>query len=202
MRRSRRARRSRLTFTDSGRLVVVLPLRAPGAEAEVLLQHHAAWVSRQRARFEERRIHLATRPSLAAGRPLSVAGQQRVLVAHGEAERTALERTLRREARRVITERVRIWAPQVGVPIARIQVRDQRTRWGSASRTGTLSFSWRLILCPPEVLDYVVVHELAHLRVAGHGRRFWAVVHRHYGDHRSARRWLREHQDEVRHALD
>lgn len=182
--------------------MVVLPLRAPHEEAEQLLQRHAAWIRRQRARLEERRISLAMRPSLAAGRRLSVAGVTQIYVARDDAERAALERTLRRQARRIIGERVRSWASQVGVPIGRIQVRDQRTRWGSASRSGTLSFSWRLILCPPDVLDYVVVHELAHLRVPGHGRRFWAVVQRHYGDHRAARRWLREHQEELRHALE
>lgn len=202
MRRSARARHARLTFTDSGQLVVVLPQRVPQAEAEQLLRHHGGWIRRQRARFEERRLRLAMRPSLAAGRPLSVAGVTQIFTARNDVERAALERTLRRRARQVLGERVQVRASQVGVPIGRIQVRDQRTRWGSASRSGTLSFSWRLVLCPPDVLDYVVVHELAHLRVPGHGRRFWAVVQRHYGDYRAARRWLREHQDEIRHALD
>jgi predicted metal-dependent hydrolase len=202
VRRSSRARNSRLTFTDAGELVVVLPLRAPQGEALHLLQRHATWVGRQRARFEQRRIRRATRPSLAVGRPLSVAGVTRVVVARDEAELAALERTLRSQARQVIGERLRLRAAPMGVPVGRIQIRDQRSRWGSASRSGTLSFSWRLILCPPDVLDYVVVHELAHLRVAGHGPSFWALVARHFGDPRGARRWLREHQDEIRHALD
>jgi predicted metal-dependent hydrolase len=202
VRRSSRARRSRLTFNDSGQLVVVLPLRAADDEAAQLLARHATWVERQRARLEQRRIRLATRPSLAAGRPLSVAGITKVYFARDETERAALERALRRQARLMIGERVQLLAPQVGVAVGRIQVRDQRSRWGSASRNGTLSFSWRLILCPPPVFDYVVVHELAHLHVAGHGRRFWQLVERHFGDHRAARRWLREHQAEIRQALD
>ncbi len=117
-------------------------------------------------------------------------------------ERAALERGLRRAARQAIARQVSVRAPQVGVPVARIQIRDQRTRWGSASRIGTLSFNWRLILCPPHVLDYVVVHELAHLCVAGHSPSFWRLVERHYGDYRPARRWLRDHHHEIRHALD
>jgi hypothetical protein len=84
----------------------------------------------------------------------------------------------------------------------RITIRDQRTRWGSASRSGTLSFNWRLILAPPEVLDYVVVHELAHLRWAGHGKRFWSLVGKHFRNYLGARKWLRDHHDELRHALD
>ena len=78
-----------------------------------------------------------------------------------------------------------------------VSIRDQRTRWGSASRAGRLSFSWRLILAPPEALDTVVIHELAHLRVFGHGPRFWALVAARRADHRTWRRWLREHSVEL-----
>ena len=81
-------------------------------------------------------------------------------------------------------------------------MRDQRTRWGSASPSGALSFSWRLVLAPPEVLDAVVVHELAHLRIRGHGRGFWGLVERHAPQTRASRRWLRDHARELRQALD
>ena len=76
-----------------------------------------------------------------------------------------------------------------------VTLRDPRTRWGSASRTGRLSFSWRLVLAPPEALETVVVHELAHLRVFGHGPRFWALVAQPRPDHRTWRRWLHDHAD-------
>ena len=81
-------------------------------------------------------------------------------------------------------------------------VRDQRTRWGSASRQGRLAFSWRLILAPPEALETVVVHELAHLQVFGHGPRFWAVVASRRADHKRWRRWLHDHATELHGALD
>ena len=84
----------------------------------------------------------------------------------------------------------------------RVTLRDQRTRWGSASRRGTLSFSWRLVLCPPEILDYVVVHELAHLRWAGHGARFWTLVRRHAPAAEHYRRWLRQNELRLHHAID
>ena len=99
-------------------------------------------------------------------------------------------------------ERVAARMPAMGVQVKRVTIRDQRTRWGSASRSGTLSFSWRLVLAPPEVLDYVVVHELAHLQVAGHGKRFWALVAKHHSGAASSRKWLRDHHDEIRSALD
>jgi predicted metal-dependent hydrolase len=83
-----------------------------------------------------------------------------------------------------------------------VSVRDQRTRWGSASRQGRLAFSWRLILAPPEALETVVVHELAHLRVFGHGPRFWELVASRRPDHKVWRRWLRDHSMELHGALD
>jgi predicted metal-dependent hydrolase len=202
IRRSTRARRTRLTVTEDGQALVVLPMRASEREAADLFHRHREWVERQRARMEERRISLATRPSLAAGRALTINGIAQIVRVSTATQRDALERHLRREARAVIAERVAERAGEVGVTPRGLQIRDQTSRWGSASRNGTLSFSWRLILCPPDVLDYVVVHELAHLRYAGHGVRFWGLVERHFGDHRAPRRWLREHHEEIRAALD
>jgi predicted metal-dependent hydrolase len=89
----------------------------------------------------------------------------------------------------------------LGVDPGRISIRDPRTRWGSAARTGRLAFSWRLILAPPEALETVVVHELAHLRVFGHGPAFWVVVASRIPDHLVWRRWLREHSVELHAAL-
>ena len=113
-----------------------------------------------------------------------------------------LEHWFRTQARREIEARVTERSREMALSAKRITVRDQKTRWGSASRSGTLSFSWRLVLCPPSVLDYVVVHELAHLKVNGHGRSFWRLVERHFPDTRAARKWLRDHHEEVKHALD
>lgn len=202
IRRSTRARRTRLTVTELGEALIVLPMRASERDAADLYHRHREWVKRQQARMEEKRIKLATRPSLAAGRVLTIDGVTRIVRVGSAEECAALESQLREEARAQIGQRVAVRAWQMGVEPRSLQIRDQKSRWGSASHTGTLSFSWRLILCPPEVLDYVVVHELAHLRYAGHGVRFWRLVERHFGDHRQPRRWLREHNDEVRQALD
>ena len=92
-------------------------------------------------------------------------------------------------------------ARALGVTPAAITIRDQRTRWGSASRSGRISLSWRLVLAPPEALDTVVVHELAHLRVFGHPPEFWAVVASRAPEHRRWRRWLREHAAELHGVL-
>jgi predicted metal-dependent hydrolase len=202
VRRSTRARHSRITIQDDATVVVVLPMRAPAREADALVNRHRAWIDRHVSRINARRRALALRPSLAHGRVLTVNGQAQIIRAVTSAERAALDRRLRRAARAAFEERVAARAPQMDVEVKRITVRDQRTRWGSASRSGTLSFSWRLVLTPPEVLDYVVVHELAHLRVAGHGKRFWALVAQHHRGATAARKWLRDHHDEIRNALD
>ncbi|MBV8256340.1 MAG: M48 family metallopeptidase [Actinobacteria bacterium] len=88
-------------------------------------------------------------------------------------------------------------AEALGVAYERIQVRDQRTRWGSCSTRGTLSFNWRLVLAPLDVLDYVVVHELCHLREPNHSRRFWSLVESRRPAWREQRAWLRDHGPEL-----
>lgn len=91
-------------------------------------------------------------------------------------------------------------APGLGVHPSLVVVRDPRSRWGSASRTGRVALSWRLILAPPEALETTVVHELCHLRVFGHGPSFWVLVGSRQPDHVRWRRWLRDHAVEL-HAV-
>jgi predicted metal-dependent hydrolase len=228
VRRSARARRARLTITEAGEAVVVLPTRAPEREAAELVARHQGWIARHQARVTARRRALALRPSIGNGRALALRGRPhevavfpvagasrsrvrldgaggiRVERSTADPRSTAalLEAWLRERARAAIEERVDARSGELRVTVGSVAIRDQRTRWGSASRRGTLSFSWRLVLAPPEILDYVVVHELAHLRVAGHGRAFWSLVDRHSPNSAEARRWLRDHHDELRHALD
>jgi predicted metal-dependent hydrolase len=115
---------------------------------------------------------------------------------------TILEAWLRTRARSAVEREIERHAAPLAVSPAAVSIRDGRTRWGSCSRTRRLSFSWRLILAPPEALETVVVHELAHLRVFGHGPQFWEVVASRRPDHRRWRRWLREHSFELHGALE
>ncbi len=116
-----------------------------------------------------------------------------MLVVGGEAESISrrIEAWLRGEARRVLTERAGAQAERLGRSPGRISIRDTRSRWGSCSSAGMLSFSWRLILAPPEVLDYVVAHEMAHLAQRGHGAEFWRIVARLTAHMDAGRAWLR-----------
>jgi hypothetical protein len=122
--------------------------------------------------------------------------------ADGRPAPMSVEAWLRAEARRVIEARVEARARAMELTPGPLSIRAQRTRWGSASRDGSLSFNWRLVLAPPFVLDAVVVHELAHLRWRGHGPRFWALARRHAPRTDEARAWLRSHHVELLAALD
>lgn len=102
-----------------------------------------------------------------------------------------------RVAREELTRRSRLLAAQIGKHIVRVTVRDTTSRWGSCSATGCLSFSWRLILAPESVLDYVVAHEVAHLAEMNHGPRFWRLVQSLTADHKTPRAWLDRHRSRL-----
>lgn len=97
------------------------------------------------------------------------------------------------EARRALGDKARVLAERVGRKIARVTIRDTRTRWGSCSPDGRLAFSWRLIMTPPDVIDYIVAHEVAHLVHLHHGPKFWRLVEELMPGARQWRRWLARH---------
>ena len=204
----------------------------PEAHVEAFLRDREAWIRRHLARHGAQRAALAARGGLRDGAVIryrgalhhlrlerAPPGTRRSSVARvgdesGDAlvvrlapfeRRTlavVLEAWFRERARVAIERAVGVHAPALGVAVTRITIRDQRTRWGSASRGGRLAFSWRLVLAPPEALETVVIHELAHLRVFGHGPSFWALVADRRPDHAIWRRWLRDHAIELHGALD
>ena len=99
---------------------------------------------------------------------------------------------LKREARTILTAKAHVLSQGIGRKLKAVRIADPRTRWGSAASDGTLAFSWRLVLAPPDVLDYVVAHEVAHLRHMNHGPAFWALVAELAGDVSGPRAWLAE----------
>ena len=194
------------------------------AEREPWLRRHLGRLSRQREVMAARggiadgaefrylgEMHLLRlRPASPGSRRSSVsrhgaeAGDElHIAIAPGDRRppREVLGAWLRARARVLIERQVARHAGDLGVSPGRISIRDARSRWGSASRKGTLSFSWRLVLAPPEALETVVIHELAHLRVFGHGPKFWEIVARRRPDHATWRRWLRTHSHELHAAL-
>ncbi len=108
-----------------------------------------------------------------------------------------LKRFLRKEAKEVFLERVEHWSQITGLISSRVIVGERTSRWGSCSSRGTLSFCYRLIMAPPQVLDAIVVHELCHLRHQNHGKAFWALVESFFPGYKEVREWLRENSQEL-----
>jgi predicted metal-dependent hydrolase len=205
VRRSDRARRVRVSVDAQGEVEVVLPRRSPERAAAAAVIELRPWIDRRRAEAGAARAAIAARGATLPylGRTLSLRpapGRSRVhrreddlLVPADERAPAAIERWYRRAAEREIAPRLDAAVAALGTSYSRLTIRNQRTRWGSCSTTGAMSFNWRLLLAPEPVLDYVVWHEACHLRVMDHSSVFWSLVARHCPDYADHRRWLRRH---------
>jgi len=170
VRRSPRARRWRLEVPWGEPARLTAPRSMSRIEVERVLHEKRAWIEEQR-RSQVPRL-----------------GLERLAVSESEARTGAWE---------LVSAFAEEEAEQLGVAYRRIRIGDQRTLWGSCSPRGTLSFNWRLVLAPVEVLDYVVVHEVCHLRFLDHSQRFWKLVDWRRPRWREQRDWLREHGPEL-----
>ena len=103
-----------------------------------------------------------------------------------------LEQWYRMEAKKIIVDRVALYQEQIGVLVNQIRIKEKKTRWGSASSKGNLNFNWKLVMAPLEVLDYVVIHELCHLKEMNHSSAFWKLVKQYDPDYKEHRNWLKE----------
>lgn len=130
-----------------------------------------------------------------AARIVTVEGRPAILSGgEGEAYARRVERLLRAEAKAALAERTEAHRTALNLPQVRLSIGDPKSRWGSCSpHNRSIRYSWRVVMAPPEVLDYLAAHEVAHLVHADHSPAYWAVVQRLVGDHRPHRRWLREH---------
>lgn len=205
IRRSSRARRVRVTVDPSDRVEVVLPPRGRDRDAAAAVVELRPWIDRRLAENAARRSRMAAPPGtvpylgthlrLVAERGRTRVHRPRggdVLLVPDREPAVALERWYRRAARAEIAPRLDAASAALGRPWTRLTIRDQRTRWGSCTSAGAMSFNWRLLLAPEAVLDYVVWHEACHLLVLDHSPRFWGLVAAHCPDHAEARRWLRD----------
>ena len=203
VRRSNRARRIRVTVDSTRGVEVVLPRRATDAAARAAITELEPWIERRLRELDHQRAAIAARgdtvPYLGDElRLVFEAGRERVhrrggllLVPAGAGCRPALERWYRLAARREIAARLDRACAQVGHVYTKLSIRAQRTRWASCSRSGAMSFNWRLLLAPEPVLDYVVWHEVCHLEVMDHSQRFWQLVATRCPGYEVQRAWLR-----------
>jgi predicted metal-dependent hydrolase len=202
IRRSTRARRVRVAVDAHAGVLVTLPARARQCDAALAVAELRPWIERRLAELHAARermavpdghlpylgCHLALRPQ--PGRVRAHRCGDTLLVP-GDEPGAAIERWYRRTARAEIAPRLDGAVASLGRAYTKLTIREQRTRWGSCSTTGAMSFNWRLLLGPEEVLDYVVWHEACHLVVMDHSRRFWTLLERHRPDYRASQRWLR-----------
>jgi predicted metal-dependent hydrolase len=208
LRRHRRARRYTLRVTAATReAVLTMPLRGSVREAEDFARRHGGWIAvRLRrlpgaVRFEPGTeiplrgvAHVIAHRPGARGTVWTETGPdgRHLLCVAGAAEHVArrVADHLKREAKHDLERAVTRYAERIGVTVRRISIRDQTSRWGSCSTTGALSFSWRLVLAPVFVLDYLAAHEVAHLVEMNHSMRFWRLLVRMCPDMRRAKAWL------------
>ncbi len=204
VRRSERARRVRVNVHTHSGVEVVLPTRAPERAAAAAISELRPWIERRLCEAREVRERIAARAGTLPylGTPLQLVPQagrsrvhrhgERLLVPAGDA-RPALERFYRRAARAEIAPRLDRASALAGSDYTALDIRAQRTRWASCSPSGRMSFNWRLLLAPERVLEYVIWHEVCHLRILDHSPRFWSLLERHWPDYREDREWLRRH---------
>jgi predicted metal-dependent hydrolase len=202
IRRSDRARSVRVSVDAAGGIEVVLPRRSPQSAADAAIRQLRPWIDRRLAECGavqaavaargDRIPYLGTELALRAepGRTRVHRKDDVLFVPDGDAQPAALERWFRRAAQREVAPRLDRAVAALNTSYHALTIRNQRTRWGSCSSSGAMSFNWRLLLAPEPVLDYVVWHEACHLRVMDHSPRFWALVRRHCPGYEEQRRWL------------
>jgi len=208
VRRSQRARRLALKVSRlDGTVTLTLPPRASMRMARAFLADRATWL---RDAVQGMQGPMTVRP----GTQIPVRGRSLTLTpaplraARVDADALLVPQArpiagalafLKALAREQFAERVAIHADVLGRSPGKLTLRDTRSRWGSCTQAGDLMFSWRLIMAPPQILDYVAAHEVAHLAQMNHSAAFWAEVDRLYPDHKAARRWLKAEGASLHH---
>jgi hypothetical protein len=208
-----RARRRTLAIIveDDGRIVVRAPMRLKQEAIDEFVRARETWIltkqeqARRRASRFVPKSYVSGEQFLFLGesygleiedrqrQPLLLNGGFRLSRAALSRAEAVFERWYRRQALRVMSERAAAYAASHGFIFNRIKITAARKRWGSCGHNGNLSFAWRLVMAPPPVIDYVVVHELAHLKHRNHSKRFWSKVASILPDFRQQEDWLEEH---------
>jgi hypothetical protein len=202
-RHSPRRRSIGLMVTTQGQVVVTLPRGTSQADLTRALEKHRAWIEAKVAERTAAWARLKEGEAYFLGQPLpllALRGAQGAVSLNDNSIGVPiiddadlwprLKAWYQEQALRLLQERVRHRGTQMGLKPGPVALKEWRRRWGECHPDGALKFNWRLILCPPAVIDYVVVHELAHLTVSGHNPRFWGEVAKVLPDYAARRRWL------------
>jgi predicted metal-dependent hydrolase len=220
VKRSPRAKRIRLEVRPQTGLTVIVPRSYNIGQLPGLLKSKERWISRNLARFSHFQS-LSAKKELRSGDTVPYLGRDLKLVKRENHDcvgsvtlegnmlavspglfkngilESALEQWYRTEAARLINERTDKLSPQMGISYKRIFIRGQKTRWGSCSHKKNLSFNWKLIMAPEPVIDYVIIHELTHLKDMNHSKRFWELVAQYCPGWREHKKWLKQHEADL-----
>ena len=208
LRRSARARRISLRVSRlDGRVSLTLPSWVPEKEGMAFVAEKAGWIRAQLAdRPEEVQVDLGVSIPF-QGVLLDVQqGTAKTVSVHDEtlsvpkgrkAVGRQVEAFLKMQARERLIAASDLYSDALGRPYSKFTLRDTRSRWGSCTSAGGLMYSWRLIMAPEEVLNYVAAHEVAHLEQMNHSAKFWALVERLYGPYQAERRWFKQHGEKL-----
>jgi predicted metal-dependent hydrolase len=189
---------------------VVLPVNS-SEDPDPLLRENAAWVLEKKQKYESYRNQIPDR-EFSGGEPFPYLDDPHEIIieqrqtsdvedgtfrlAKHHVEQTSIQRALevlyRRKAREHFTQRADHFANKIGVEYSEIEIRNQRTKWGSCSTSGTLGLNWRLMMAEPDVIDYIIIHELVHLREPNHTDDFWSLVNEYDPEYREHAAWLDE----------
>jgi len=212
--KSKRARRHRIEVSVRG-VKVVIP-EGSGIDPRQIIADKRQWIEKKIAKFESQRRRIPERkfeagacwPYLGDDYSLAINGEknhkivaEEIVLAEKKVNKSTvkdeLEKFYRKQARSYFTSLVEDWAGQIKVNPNRIFIRNQRTRWGSCSSKNNLNFNFRLIMAPPPVVEYMIVHELCHLRERNHGAKFKQLLEFHCPGYRKQERWLKENSVEL-----
>lgn len=219
-RRSPRAKRLRLQVNHDGQFRLTVPRFTSDAFVHQFIEENSHWIIKQQIRLKKvavrrpaptylngdtfyyfgEKVELVVRPCVQKRPTIKVREDKMMITLHSQVPKAkgvelvkkTIEKFYRQKAEEVIHDRLQHYNEIYGFKYNKVTLRNQQTRWGSCSSKGNLNFNWRLIMAPIEVIDYVVVHELCHLKEMNHSRRFWALVEKTFPDHKKWRKWLKE----------
>lgn len=204
VRRNAQARRLILRIdSHSAEIKLTLPKYASQRAAKAFLDKQHDWILAERAAIDSgikirsgetlAYLGVAHRIEFTGQAPRKVIRENGVIAVGGPSDMAVkrLEAWLRKEATLLLSERAHVHAAALGFSFNKVSIGDMKSRWGSCSSSGTLRFSWRLLMAPFEVLDYVAAHEVAHLGEMNHSDRFWALVAKCVPEHKERRAWLK-----------
>jgi len=220
IRRSARAKHLRLQMDSTGKFTLVIPKRAMGFEVNRFLKQHMEWINSHTEKAKKiqelhprptyqtgdtfyyfgEKVFLEVLPSPKKRPTIKIRDDKMIIYIYEkmnkkegvEMVKKTIENFYRKKAEEVIHDRLQFFNEHDDFKYNRVVFRNQKTRWGSCSSSGNLNFNWRLIMAPIEVIDYVVVHELCHLKQMNHSVKFWRLVEEIIPDYKGQKKWLKE----------